>query len=175
MKAQPVCRECGAEVSRKSTRCHPCYAKSIVQHGQTKTRLFRIYTGMMARCGHYKGATAHDRRRYIERGIEVCAAWRDFAAFHSWATANGYADDLSIDRIDNDKGYGPDNCRWVSQAENSRNRRIAKLTHDAVASIKDRIREGLSQRAIAREFSVSPSMISFIKSGRTWAGVGGAL
>jgi hypothetical protein len=71
----------------------------------------------------------HNPRRkawssYGARGIEVCAAWRaDYGAFTAWAVANGYAANLEIDRIDNDIGYQPDNCRWATDAEQGRNRR----------------------------------------------------
>lgn len=63
---------------------------------------------------------------YGGRGITVCPEWRhDFTAFENWATKHGYADDLTIDRIDNDKGYSPDNCRWVDRKKQAENRRAA--------------------------------------------------
>jgi hypothetical protein len=62
--------------------------------------------------------------RYGGRGIAVCPAWAsDFTAFRAWAEAAGYRDDLSIDRIDNDLGYTPANCRWATPTEQNRNRR----------------------------------------------------
>ena len=60
--------------------------------------------------------------RYGGRGITVCKEWDNKQSFREWAVNNGYADDLTIDRIDNDKGYSPDNCRWVSMKENCNNR-----------------------------------------------------
>jgi len=60
---------------------------------------------------------------YGGRGITVCQEWRTFEPFQAWALANGYAENLSIDRIDNDKGYSPENCRWVTEKQQSRNTR----------------------------------------------------
>jgi hypothetical protein len=58
--------------------------------------------------------------RYGGRGIKVFAEWRnDFSAFRDWALGNGYQKDLTIDRIDNDKGYSPSNCQWITREENA--------------------------------------------------------
>lgn len=92
-------------------------------HGMHKTRLHRIWVGMLARSGIYKGASKKSRRTYIDRGITVCEEWLVFENFRDWALSNGYADDLELDRIDNEKGYSPENCHWVTRKENCSNRR----------------------------------------------------
>ena len=87
-------------------------------HGMTKTRLHSIWSSMKNRCtNHYK------KNKYVPRGITVCDEWKsDFMAFYIWAINNGYSDNLTIDRIDNNKNYCPENCRWISIAEQQSNK-----------------------------------------------------
>lgn len=93
----------------------------IKKHGKRKTRLYNIWAKMRYRCYSQKDLAYND---YGERGIIVCDEWKDnFQAFYDWAMLNGYRDDLSIDRVDNDGNYTPQNCRWTDMKTQSRNRR----------------------------------------------------
>lgn len=107
-----------------------CYAKEIlvkynkenkVKHGWRNTRLYREWRSMKSRCCH---KSVNGYKNYGGRGIEVCNEWKnDFTTFKDWAISNGYNDNLSLDRIDVNGNYEPDNCRWVSLKEQGRNRR----------------------------------------------------
>lgn len=85
------------------------------------SRLYRIWLSMRQRCNYPKHKYY---KHYGGRGIKVCDEWQnDYDAFAEWATRNGYSDTMSIDRIDNDKGYSPDNCRWIYYKDQPKNRR----------------------------------------------------
>ena len=90
--------------------------------GLSGTRLYDIWKGMCRRCSD---PAQKDYKDYGARGITVCDDWRlDFIKFYDWAWEHGYDPELSIDRIDVDRGYCPDNCRWASNLEQKLNRRV---------------------------------------------------
>lgn len=102
------------------TSCGCLFMQQHYKHGGSYTRIYNIWEGMKSRC-YNKNHKSY--QRYGGRGIFVCDDWKnDFTAFRDWALLNGYSDDLSIDRIDNNNGYFPENCRWVDAKTQSRNR-----------------------------------------------------
>lgn len=130
-----------------------------IKHGDAKRgqvkRLYRIWGNMLSRCNN---PNKPDYQYYGERGIEVCEEWKDYATFQKWATNNGYADNLTLDREDGSKNYCPENCRWTTiktQQNNKRsNHRLefngeihtiaewSEILNMDRAIIKDRLRAG---------------------------------
>lgn len=95
---------------------------SGLKHGLSKTRLHRIWHSMYCRCYY---SSTNQYKNYGGKGIKVCDEWKHiegFINFYNWAVNNGYSDDLTLDRIDNEKDYCPQNCRWSTLKEQSNHR-----------------------------------------------------
>lgn len=117
------------------TKSCGCYSREVIKNGRPKTtshinqtRVYRILTGVKNRCLNPNEPSYHN---YGARGITVCDEWLDkdngYLAFYSWAMSNGYQDDLTLDRKDNNGNYEPSNCRWTTMGEQQRNRRNSKV------------------------------------------------
>lgn len=165
----------GHLVSGNVTSCG-CYSKEVSserlkKHGLSlvkgkQTRLHTVWTNMINRC--HKGYDK-DFKNYGARGVVVCDEWRnDFLVFHRWATDNGYSDKLTIERIDNNKGYYPGNCRWATTAEQNRNTRATKLTRNQVIRMRSMFSAGEKVKNVAEVFKISPSHARSIKNGHRW-------
>lgn len=120
----------GADIGK--TKSCGCMTKEyqFKTHGESKTRLYAIWRHMNERC--YK--TYHKSYAdYGGRGITVCPEWRyDYVAFRNWAYANGYNEnagymECTLDRIDVNGNYEPENCRWISMKEQCNNRRNNRM------------------------------------------------
>ena len=133
--------ECGNTVmvptsalSSGRTKSCGCLRKTVASakhklHGMSTSRQYRIWNAMKERC---QCTTNKQYKDYGERGIVVCDEWKDsFESFYDWAMSNGYADHLTLDRIDTNGNYCPDNCRWsTSKEQNSNKRNNHILTHN---------------------------------------------
>ena len=117
------------EVSQGGSQSCGCYLRESVRarakiHGDSKSRLYDIYKGMKRRCfnPHFK-----NYKHYGGRGIKICDEWlEDYLNFKNWALNNGYRDNLSIEHIDVNGNYEPDNCKWIPLNEQPKNRRDTK-------------------------------------------------
>lgn len=110
----------GDLMSGRSKSCG-CDGTNHRTHGQSNTRLFRIWANMKTRC--YLN-TKPDYKYYGGRGITICDEWKnDFQVFYDWAMCHGYREDLTIDRINVNGNYEPSNCRWVDMKTQNKNKR----------------------------------------------------
>ena len=132
-------KSCGCYMKRRVSETHKT-------HGKRHTRLYSIWSKLKGRVLNPKDKAYTD---YGDRGITICEEWKnDFTSFHDWAMANGYSDELSIDRIDNNKNYCPDNCRWATRTIQSRNQRIYKNNTSGYKGVSYNKRRGKYQTLI---------------------------
>lgn len=118
-------KSCGCLLIESAIAHAPLAALTLTRHGMSKTRLANIFKGMVQRCTNKKNQAYES---YGGRGIAICGHWMsDRGSFFAWAITNGYHDGLTIDRIDNDLGYYPENCHWVNAKEQANNTRKNKI------------------------------------------------
>lgn len=169
-----ACHGCGQLRRRRidsSNVCFKCSRAAVRTHGEFGTPLYDVYQGMLARCGHKKNVYPQ-KHNYEFKGIKVCDEWLlDRKIFFVWARKNGYQQGLLIDRIDNDKGYAPDNCRWVTPADSAQNRSTTKLSFQKVAEIRWAVSKGETQTSVARRYGINSGSISEIINRKMWVNV----
>lgn len=143
-------------------------------HGKRHTRIYKTWTDMKSRC---LNPNRPKYKRYGGRGITICEEWlNSFEAFYDWAMANGYREDLTIDRIDNDGNYEPSNCRWITLAEQAANKSTNHfITHEGmtftIAEWARRInvrREVLKDRICRYGWSPERALTTPVRSHKTY-------
>lgn len=120
---------CGADLRcGKSLSCGCLHDEQLSlirkKHGGCGQRLYGIWKGIKQRCNNNNNPAY---KNYGGRGISICDEWNDYTHFMDWALDNGYADNLTIDRIDVNGNYGPENCRWVTNDAQANNKRTSHL------------------------------------------------
>lgn len=128
-KYKHTCLKCNAIFFRRTdiknkNLCTSCTRKNssiLNTHRKSRTRIYERWSGIKSRC---YGDASQKHRDYKKRGITICDEWlNDFMSFYNWAIENGYREDLTIDRINNDGNYEPSNCRWITNKEQQLNKR----------------------------------------------------
>jgi len=176
-----LCPYCNKEVERryhnglrhKSCGCvgPKLSGDSRVTHGcdrsDRQTRLYEIWKNMKQRCYHSNNQAYKD---YGGRDVRICDEWKGgFVTFKKWALSNGYRDNLTIDRINNNGNYKPSNCKWSTMTEQNRNRRNTKLNIKKANQIRSLyFIKGIERELLAKKFSVSNRTIWDIIYNKTW-------
>ena len=142
-------------------------ADSRLKHGGVGTRIYEAWHSMKRRAN----GTSNQYSRLIYKHVDLCEEWEDFTAFRSWAMANGYTDELSLDRIDNSKGYNQENCRWATYEEQAQNRTTGKLKAEDVIEIRTRHAEGETMVSIAKDYNTCASTINKVVKGLRWKNI----
>lgn len=134
---------------------NPRYKTGLTMNGGSS--LYHSWENMKQRCTNPK----HPKyQRYGGRGVKICTEWLHIEGFRKWALDAGWQEGLSIDRINNDGDYCPENCRWVTMSENSRHKRTTKIDMITAQEIRSRIKEDWYE--LAEEYGCTYGNIWFI-------------
>ena len=147
-----------------------CKCRAI-KHGMNRTKIYGVYANIKYRCYN---PNHHEFHNYGGKGVIVCDEWLGddgFSKFYEWALNNGYKEGLTIDRLNSDGNYEPDNCQWITRSENTiksnklcQHRKADKGTYFGINSDGDYYEfDNASQ--FAREHELNPNMIRRIANG----------
>lgn len=150
---------------QKGTKCE-CEKKPL--NTKEWSRIYKIHHGMMSRCYNKK---VKDYKKYGAIGVVVCDEWlASCEAFYKWSLENNYAENLSIDRVNNKGNYEPSNCRWATTKEQMRNRNCS-VGIEKAKEIKRLLKEGLPQVKIAEIVGTNPANVRDIKYKRYYSDI----
>ena len=167
--ANRICPLCGSVLSERGEHTEE-WVRSYVEDGkQKRSKLYRTWNAMWNRCTN----KSHDQYKYYgARGLAVCREWESFEAYREWAIAQGYDGKLQVDRIDNDKGYYPDNCRLATNQQQMFNRRLpsrkkygkrynsTEITNNDIQAI---LESNESRVVLAKRYGIDPSTITNLR------------
>jgi len=169
-----ICKYCGSILDENGQHTNEwirTWRSNGVQH---RSRLYRVWGSMRERCNNPKQCRYSS---YGGRGIKVCDGWKDFAKFREWMLEQSYGPGSQLDRIDNDDGYYPANCRLCTRTEQMQNRRLPSrhktgkryarrfFTEDDVYAIRE---SKLSYSALAKIYDIHSTHARNIKLRRAW-------
>ena len=161
-------KSCGClvkDINGKKTR------ERNTKHNKAKTRLYNTWRNIRQRCNN---PNAIGYKNYGGRGISITPEWDNFTSFEDWSLKNGYSDNLTIDRIDNDGNYEPDNCQWITKGENSTKRnkdpknrgfKKSRYSEDDIRNIQRLRAKGHTYKYLADLYKCSISHIKRICDG----------
>lgn len=144
-----------------------CGCMQLAQKGlsQTEPRLYSAWMSMLHRCNNPKNNNYH---KYGTKGIQVCKEWEeDFMMFYEWAKGNGYKSDLTLDRVDSEGNYSPENCRWVDyyvQAVNRGKKSTNKSGHTGISKSQGRYRAYITRKSIHKNLGSYKELSEAVKA-----------
>src|SRR3990167_9901836 len=155
---QEVERQLSNGIRQKSCGCVMFGNKNAVKHGRSTSKLYWVWSGIKQRTLNPKNT---GYKNYGGRGITICPEWaNDYIVFKDWALSNGYADNLEINRINNNGNYEPSNCDFKTKTENLRNK-TNTITMEIANEIRGLWKTGnYTQQQLAEKYNVSRSTIS---------------
>ena len=153
----------GRDYKNTSGENNPNYKTGFAANGSRQS-FYNTWQNMKARVNNPNHPKYH---RYGGRGIALSNEWIGIEGFSKWALANGWKQGLSIDRIDNDGDYCPENCHWVTQSANSRKKSTTRITIEQAGEIRARLAKGETAVALAVEFNVNHGTVWFIEKNIT--------
>jgi len=124
-----------------------------------------VYHNMRNRCYN---ENSKDYKNYGGRGITIEESFSTLDKFFNWAVGNGYKEGLEIDRENNDNNYSMSNCRWVTKAENTRNRRVSVMTWELVSDIRFGIYKNMTPQEVSDELNINRTTIDSVMRYKTW-------